>query len=142
MEIKIKKLNPNAVIPTYARKGDACVDLTAVSMDYDKVKGFVYGTGIAIELPEGYEALVCTRSSVCKTGAFMPNSPGIIDSGYRGEITAAFKNINPDDKEPPYKVGERIAQLKIQKVILIEFVEVEELSKSERGTGGYGSTGK
>ena len=142
MEIKIKKLNPAAVIPTYAKPGDACMDLTAVSLHYDDVKGFVYGTGLAMEIPEGYEGVIRPRSSICKTDAYITNSPGTIDAGYRGEVMVVFKNNHPENKEAPYETGERIAQIKIQEVIPIEFVEVDELSNTERGEGGYGSTGK
>lgn len=142
MEVKIKKLNENAVIPTYAKKGDACMDLTATSLHYDNVKGFVYGTGLAMEIPEGYEAVIRPRSSICKTDAYITNSPGTIDSGYRGEITVVFKNNDPNNKKAPYERGERIAQIKIQEVIPVTFVEVDELSDTERGDGGYGSTGK
>ena len=140
--VKIKKLNPNAIIPTYAKPGDACMDIVATSLHYDDVKGFVYGTGFAVEIPEGYEIVIRPRSSICKTDAYLTNSPGTIDSGYRGEVMAVFKNNHPDNHKAPYNVGERIAQIKIQEVIPIEFVEVEELSKTERGDGGYGSTGK
>lgn len=142
MEVKIKKLNPDAVIPTYAKKGDACMDLTAVTLHYDDVKGFVYGTGLAMEIPKGYEAVIRPRSSICKTDAYITNSPGTIDSGYRGEVMVVFKNNDPNNKKAPYERGERIAQLKIQEVIPVTFVEVDELSDTERGDGGYGSTGK
>ena len=142
MEVKIKKLNPAAVIPTYAKPGDACMDLTATSLHYDDVKGFIYGTGLAMEIPVGYEGVIRPRSSICKTDAYITNSPGTVDAGYRGEVMVVFKNNHPDNHEAPYKVGERIAQIKIQEVIPIEFVEVEELSETERGDGGYGSTGK
>ena len=140
--VKIKKLNPDAIIPTYAKPGDACMDLTATSLHYDDVKGFVYGTGLAMEIPEGYEGVIRPRSSICKTDAYLTNSPGTIDSGYRGEVMVVFKNNHPDNHQAPYKIGERIAQIKIQEVIPIAFVEVEELSETERGDGGYGSTGK
>ena len=142
MEVKIKKLNPNAVIPTYAKPGDACMDIVATSLHYDDVKGFVYGTGFAVEVPEGYEMVIRPRSSICKTDAYITNSPGTVDSGYRGEVMVVFKNNHPDNHEAPYRIGERIAQIKIQEVIPIEFVEVDELSETERGEGGYGSTGK
>lgn len=142
MEVKIKKLNPDAVVPTYAKPGDACMDIVATSLHYDDVKGFVYGTGFAVEVPKGYEMVIRPRSSICKTDAYITNSPGTVDSGYRGEVMVVFKNNHPDNHEAPYKIGERIAQIKIQEVIPIEFVEVEELSETERGDGGYGSTGK
>lgn len=142
MEVKIKKLNENAVIPTYAKKGDACMDLTATSLHYDNVKGFVYGTGLAMEIPEGYVGRIYPRSSNCKTNSYLTNGVGNVDSGYRGEIMVVYKHRDRDVNIAPYKVGDRIAQLCIEKVIPIEFVEVDTLSDTERGDGGYGSTGK
>lgn len=138
--IKIKKLNENAIIPAYAKPGDACVDLVATSMTYDEVKGYVYGTGLAMEIPMGWVGRIYPRSSNCKTNAYLTNSVGNVDSGYRGEVMVVFKNVKPDTA--PYKVGDRIAQFCIERVTPIEFMEVEELSKTERGEGGYGSTGK
>ena len=140
MLIKIKKLNENAIIPAYAKPGDACVDLVATSMTYDEVKGYVYGTGLAMEIPMGWVGRIYPRSSNCKTNAYLTNSVGNVDSGYRGEVMVVFKNVKPDTA--PYKVGDRIAQFCIERVTPIEFTEVEELSKTERGEGGYGSTGK
>ena len=140
--IRIKKLNDNAVIPKYAKPGDACVDLVATSLLYDEVKGFVYGTGLAMEIPEGWVGRIYPRSSNCKTKAYLTNSVGNVDSGYRGEIMVVYKNTNQSLLNPPYKVGDRIAQLCIEEVIPVEFMEVEELSKTERGEGGYGHTGR
>lgn len=142
MKVKIKKLKSTAVIPTYAKPGDACMDLTATSLHYDDVKGFVYGTGLAMEIPEGYEGVIRPRSSICKTDAYITNSPGTVDAGYRGEVMVVFKNNDPNNRNAPYKIGDRIAQIKIQEVIPVEFIEVDELSETERGEGGYGSTGK
>ena len=143
MKVKIKKLVPEAVIPVYAKPGDAGMDLTAVKVEYDRVnKCFVYHSGLAFEVPEGHVMLLFPRSSNRKTEAYLTNSVGVIDSGYRGEVMVVFKNNHPDNHQAPYKIGERIAQIKIQEVIPIEFVEVEELSETERGDGGYGSTGK
>lgn len=140
--VKFKKLNPDAVIPTYAKPGDACMDVVATSLHYDDKKGFVYGLGFAVEIPKGYEIVIRPRSSICKTDAYLTNTPGTIDSGYRGEVMAVFKNNHPDNLEAPYRIGERIAQIKLQEVIPFTFEEVEELSESERGDGGYGSTGR
>ena len=142
MEVRIKKLNPNAVIPTYAKPGDAGMDLTAISVDFDAEHGnYVYGTGIAMEIPEGYVGLVFPRSSNRKTEAYMCNHVGVIDSGYRGEIMVTFKNRDKDGSLQPYKVGNRVAQIIIMPYSQIEFVESNELSETERGSGGHGSTG-
>lgn len=93
LKIKIKKLVENAVIPTYAKHGDMGMDLTATSVEYDKEKDcFVYHTGLAFEVPEGYGMLIFPRSSNRKTNAYMTNHVGILDSGYRGELLICFKN--------------------------------------------------
>lgn len=140
MKIKIKRLHPNSVIPTYAKHGDAGMDLTATSKSYDENNNVVYGTGLAVEIPEGYVGLVFPRSSICKKDLFLTNSVGVIDSGYRGEIMAKFKHT--DNLPVEYRVGERIAQLIIIPHPHIEFVLANELSESERGSGGYGSSGR
>lgn len=143
MDVKIKKLDPKAVIPSYAKPGDAGMDLTAISYDYDGLyTNHVYGTGLAIEIPEGYVGLIFPRSSNRKTTAYMANHVSVIDSGYRGEIMITYKNRKYDFFEPPYQVGERVAQLIIMPYPTINLVEVEELSETERGEGGHGSTGK
>lgn len=139
LEVKIKKLNENAVIPAYAKPGDAGMDLTAVSHEY-KNGNHIYGTGLAIEIPKGHVGLLFPRSSNRKTRAYLTNHVGVIDSGYRGEIMLTFKNVDLTALEP-YKVGDRIAQLMIVPYPTIELIEVEELSETERGTGGHGSTG-
>lgn len=154
MKVKIKKLVPEAVIPAYAKPGDAGMDLTAVKVEYDHVnKCFVYHSGLAFEVPEGHVMLLFPRSSNCKTEAYLTNSVGIIDSGYRGEVMACFKrrdnDVFPEHKDTfiiehqaPYKVGDRFAQVMIVPYPQIEFEEADKLSATERGDGGYGSTGK
>lgn len=139
MKVKVKKLVENAVIPTYAKPGDAGLDLTAT---YVEIKGdnIIYGCGLAIEIPKGYVGLLFPRSSNAKKDLLLTNSVGVIDSGYRGEVTAVFKKIKYFAEA--YKVGERFAQLVILPYPEIELEEAEELSVTERGTGGYGSTGK
>ena len=154
MQVKIKKLKPNAVIPTYAKEGDAGMDLVATEILKDTPEQITYGTGIALEIPEGFVGLVFPRSSIRKTGLQLSNSVGVIDSGYRGELQATFnkifggegmydemkvKEIQPNEY---YKVGDRIAQIMIIPHPPIEFVESDELSNTERGEGGFGSTGK
>lgn len=147
MEVKIKKLVEEAVIPSYAKPGDAGLDLTAVSYDYKKdIDCHVYGTGIAVEIPEGYVGLIYPRSSNRKTDAYMTNHVGVIDSGYRGEIMVSFKLRDRYVKSipqifKPYEVGDKIAQLIIVPYPKIEFKVVDELSTTERGENGHGSTG-
>lgn len=155
LKVRIKKLHPDAVIPRYANPGDAGLDLTAVSRTFDADGNVVYGTGLAFEIPEGYVGLVFPRSSLSKKDIAMSNAVGVIDSGYRGEVTAKFRPIGMfantytessaiamgDGTHTIYHIGERIAQMIILPYPQIEFEEVEELSQTERADGGYGSTG-
>jgi dUTP pyrophosphatase len=141
MNVKVKKLHPNAVIPTYAKSGDAGMDLVATEIISNTTFDVTYGTGIALEIPEGFVGLIFPRSSIRKYELALSNSVGVIDSGYRGELQATFKRTNTLFPEA-YKVGDRIAQIMIIPHPPIEFVEVEELSNTERGAGGFGSTGK
>jgi dUTP pyrophosphatase len=140
-KVKIKRLHKDAVIPSYSKIGDAGLDLVATSKFYDDFDNVCYGTGLAIEIPEGHVGLLFPRSSISKTDLTLRNSVGIIDSGYRGEITFKFNNILMSSCEP-YNVKERIGQLIIMPYPTIEFEEVEELSTTERGAQGFGSTGK
>ena len=154
MEVKINKLNPNAVIPKYAKVGDAGMDLVATTIIKDTPEQITYGMGIALEIPEGFVGLIFPRSSVRKTGLDLSNAVGVCDSGYRGELQATFNKIfggerfydetknTEDTSNDFYKVGDRIAQIMIIPYPPIEFKEVDELSDSERGDGGFGSTGK
>ena len=154
MEVKIKKLKPNAVIPSYAKAGDAGMDLVATSIISDTPEQITYGMGIALEIPEGFVGLIFPRSSVRKTGLDLSNAVGVCDSGYRGELQATFNKVfggdrfydetknTEDTSNNFYKIGDRIAQIMIIPYPPIEFVEVDELSDSERGEGGFGSTGK
>ena len=143
MEVKIKKLKPNAVIPTYAKDGDAGMDLVATSIISDTPEQITYGMGIALEIPKGFVGLIFPRSSVRKTRLMLSNCVGVVDSGYRGELQATFNKVNYDSvSENDYKVGDRIAQIMIIPHPTIEFEEADELSDTERGEGGFGSTGK
>jgi len=145
MEVKIKKLREDAVIPSYAKPGDAGMDLTAISCMYDvDMDAYIYGTGLALEIPQGYVGLIFPRSSNRKTHAYLTNHVGVVDSGYRGEVMLTFKDRNGYLKasDAPYKIGDRIGQLIIIPYPQIEFILSDELSDSERGTGGHGSTGK
>lgn len=139
MKVKIKKLVENAVIPHYAKNGDAGLDLTATSVEQNEDK-IIYHCGLAFEIPQGYFGLVVPRSSNAKKDLLLTNSVGIIDSGYRGEVTAVFLKTLFEGNF--YNVGDRFAQLLILPYPKIEFEKVEELSETERGMGGYGSTGK
>jgi dUTP pyrophosphatase len=139
MLVKIQKLNKKAVLPQYAKFGDAAVDLTAVSkrhVEYGRVK---YGTGLAIEIPNNYVGLLFPRSSICKTDLFLSNSVGVIDSGYRGEISMVFGRRPYGDE---YEIGDRVGQLIIMPYPKVEFEVVDALSPSERGDTGFGSSGK
>jgi dUTP pyrophosphatase len=137
LNIKIKKVRQEAIIPTKAHTTDAGYDLYASSCHYEN--GLVcYGTGIAVEIPEGYVGLVFPRSSIANTHLALSNSEGVIDSGYRGEIKAKFRKGGTRG----YNVGDRIAQLIIIPYPEVVFEEAEELSDSDRGTGGYGSSGR
>lgn len=139
MKVKIKKLHPDAVIPQYAKPGDAGLDLVAVTETWNKANTMVtYDTGLAIEIPDGYVGLVFPRSSISKTILSLSNSVGVIDSGYRGPIMFKFRY---PEEGPVYDTGDRVAQLIIMPYPQIEFEEVEELSSTERGEGGFGSTG-
>lgn len=137
VKVKIKRLHPDSVLPTYAQDGDAGLDLTATSMNYDDYGNAVYGTGLAIEIPEGYVGYIFPRSSISKKTLTLTNSVGVIDSNYRGEIMFKFKFSNISI----YSIGDRIGQLIIMPIPSIELEEVDELSDTNRGTGGFGSTG-
>ena len=140
-EVKVKKLHPDAVVPKYAKDGDAGMDLVATNIISNTTFDVTYGTGIAMEIPKGYVGLVFPRSSIRKTDLSLTNCVGVIDSGYRGELQATFKKTNGLDSVK-YKVGERGAQIIILPYPTIYMTEVPELSETERGTGGFGSTGK
>jgi dUTP pyrophosphatase len=142
LEILVTKLDNDAVIPTYAKPGDAGADLYSISdLVLSPGERALVKTGIAIALPTGYVGLVHPRSGLgLKNGISVVNTPGTIDAGYRGEIGVVL--INHDLHESfQVKKGDRIAQLVIQKVENAQFKVVNQLPESERATGGYGSTG-
>jgi dUTP pyrophosphatase len=154
MQVKIKKVNSLAQIPSYAKDGDAGMDLIATSIISDTPEQITYGLGIALEIPKGFVGLVFPRSSIRKTGLQLSNSVGVIDSGYRGELQATFNKlfgsegmydemkVNEMQPNEYYKVGDRVAQIMIIPYPPIEFEQADELSDTERGEGGFGSTGK
>jgi dUTP pyrophosphatase len=140
MKVKIKKLNINAIIPSYQKKGDGGLDLTAISEKWNDNNTMVtYDTGIAVEIPEGYVGLLFPRSSINKTTLILSNSVGVIDSGYRGSIMFKYRY---SEEGLVYDVGDRVGQLLIIPYPQIKFEEVDELSETLRGEGGFGSTGK
>jgi dUTP pyrophosphatase len=139
--VKVKKLDPNAVIPSYSKVGDAGMDLTITREIENTSFSVSYGFGIAMEIPKGFVGLVFPRSSVRNQDLILSNCVGVIDSGYRGELQATFKKTNGLDSLK-YKVGERGAQIVILPYPQVFMTEVPELSNSERGEGGFGSTGK
>ena len=153
MKVKIKKLYSDSILPTKSHSDDAGFDLYAHSKSYDDDGNVVYGSGVAMEIPQGYVGLVFPRSSNAKKDLILSNSVGVIDSGYRGEITFKFKQTPQEFADASgtfvtyqhakdYGLGDSIGQIIIMPYPEIEFVEVGELSDTERGTGGYGSTGK
>jgi dUTP pyrophosphatase len=138
--VKVKKLSPNAVVPSYSKFGDAGMDLTITSEISNTTFDVSYGFGIAMEIPDGYVGLVFPRSSVRNQDLLLTNCVGVIDSGYRGEIQATFKKTNRLDSLK-YNVGDRGAQIIILPYPQVTMVESNELSDTERGAGGFGSTG-
>lgn len=146
MIVKVKKLHPDAVIPKYAYGGDACFDLVAVSRTWNEHYGFwEYGTGLAFEVPKGYKGSIVPRSSISKYDLVLCNSRGIIDEKYRGEISFRFKVVGnvPPLEANIYNIGDRIGQMEFEKVNRVEeFIVVDDLEKTERNDGGYGSSGR
>ena len=137
LKLKIKKIHPDAVIPKYAYEGDAGMDVIAV--DREITEDYIeYKTGLCFEIPDGYCMLVFPRSSISKKDLFLCNSVGLFDSSYRGELIIRFNKLG----EKIYEIGERIAQIIILPYPKIEFKEVSELGETQRGEGGYGSSGK
>jgi len=143
VELPVARLNENAVLPTRAHECDAGLDLYACeSAHIGPGERWSVGTGVAVEIPDGHAGLVLPRSGLAKkSGIALVNSPGLIDSGYRGEIRVLLLNTDPADL---FRVapGDRIAQLVITPIVLAEPVEREALAESARGEGGFGSSGR
>lgn len=150
MKVRIKRLYNDSILPTKAHDTDAGYDLYAHSMTHDHDGNVVYGCGIAFEIPRGYVGLVFPRSSNAKKDLLLSNSVGVIDSGYRGEVTFKFKLFYPHvehsgfihNMSKDYAIRERIGQIIIMPYPEVEFVEAESLSDSDRGVDSYGSSGK
>lgn len=145
MELKFKRLDDKAVLPIRAHKSDAGLDLTTIGITIEPNECgqtvVVYHTGLAVEIPEGYVGLLFPRSSIAKKSMFLTNSVGVIDSGYRGEILAKM-HITTDAQPAIYKAGERFLQMIVMPIPEVNVVEATELSETERGEGGYGSSDK
>jgi dUTP pyrophosphatase len=142
IDLEIKKLDGSVLLPKYAHEGDAGLDLSA--NERVTLKPFerkLVSTGIAIAIPDGYAGLVIPRSGLAiKHGISIVNAPGLIDSGYRGELKVILVNLDPSEQFD-IEIGDRIAQLMLVKIPLVTLVETDELPDSERGTGGFGSSG-
>jgi len=139
MKIKIKKLKENAKLPSYAHPGDVGMDLYSMeTVTIKPMEHYRFWHGFALEFPEGYAAIVSDKSSISKAG--LGHMGGVFDAGYRGEYNTHLVNLS----EEPYRVeeGDKVSQLVILPVAIVELEEVKELSESARGEGGFGSTGK
>ena len=154
MKVLIKKLNENAVIPSFKHEGDGAQDLIATSCKYNpKYDRFEYGLGFATAIPEGYRARIVPRSSNTKTDAYLPNSVGLIDAGYRGEwfvfykLRTPFEQLFPtgdyelnllemENEFAPYKISDAVAQCYLEEIIPMTWEEVDSLDETERGADG------
>lgn len=141
--VKFAKRHLDAVIPKYAKPGDAGLDLTAISMEYvrdNNTDYYEYKFGLSVEIPSGYVGLIFPRSSITNTDLMLSNHVGVVDSGFRGSLTARFRKLT--GSPTTYKVGERVAQLVVVETpkINIQVVDYSELSTTVRGEGGFGSS--
>lgn len=141
LKVKFKKLYADTKLPVKGSLDAACFDVYAHSAERDYEGLLTYKLGFSTEIPEGWMAVVVPRSNLSKQKWMMANSLGIIDSDYRGEWMVKLRAIGHTYGPSPYKVGERVAQVYFQKVVDVQFEEVDELSDTERGSGGFGSTG-
>ena len=142
IDVMIKRLDKSIELPSYAYTGDAGLDLRASeSVTIEPLKRVLIPTGLAIAIPEGYAGFVQPRSGLAlKLGLSIANTPGLIDSHYRGELKVCAVNL--DNSRPIHiERGERIAQLVIQRVPVVQLLEVDELDQTDRGAGGFGSSG-
>lgn len=143
MQVRIKRLMPDAVMPSKAREGDAgfdCVAITDGAWNVDRTY-IEYKTGLSVQMPSGYHVELFPRSSISKYDLVLCNSIGLVDNGYRGEIVFRFKYISRETQSPLlYKKGDKIGQIVVRKTYDFPVIEVSELSETDRGTGGFGST--
>lgn len=139
-ELKFVRLHPNALLPMRSHANDAGLDLRAVEVVHEGSK-VTYSTGLAVQIPRGCAGLLLARSSIHKTPLRLCNSVGLIDSGYTGEIKAVF-DVLPNVSGSIYNVGDRIMQLVVLPISMLKPMFVNELPSTDRGDGGFGSTGK
>lgn len=146
VKVKVWREDETVKLPTYAKSGDACMDIYVHSIEYKEDGRICYHTGLHFKLPEDYEMELRPRSSITKTFAVMQNTPGTLDEGYTGELMFIHRQLNElDFPTPEYNVGDRCAQLLVRRRERITWDEVstqEELGVTERGNGGFGSSGK
>jgi dUTP pyrophosphatase len=142
LAVPVQLVSDGAAVPAYALPGDAGADLAvAEDVELAPLQRALVGTGVAVAIPEGYAGFVHPRSGLAhRVGLSLVNAPGTIDAGYRGEIKVNLVNLDPTTPIT-LRRGDRVAQLVVQPVVRARFVPVEELSGSDRGTGGHGSTG-
>lgn len=144
VEVKVFREDETVKLPTYGKNGDACMDVYVHSIETKPDGRIIYHTGLHFRLPEDYEMKIRPRSSITKTYAIMQNAPGTLDAGYTGELLIVHRRID-EYNYPEYQVGDRVAQILVRRRERIEWKEVttqEELGTTERGAGGFGSTGK
>ena len=145
MKLKVKRLHPDAKLPTRATPGSACYDVYAIANTtvWNKKVARIH-CGLAFAVPEGYFLEIRPRSGLAGRGLTIVNSPGTLDSDYRGELMILMFNVSPDPHSLGYgiKKGDRIAQIRLVPILGINFEDVDGLDITERGTGGFGSTGK
>ena len=140
MLINVKKLHPDATLPTYGTAGAACFDLSVVTIEGWGLSKATYGTGLSFEIPKDHVMLVFSRSGHgFKDDIRLSNCVGVIDSDYRGEVKVKLRGDGYES--PHFKQGDRIAQAMILPIQQVSFALVDELSDTDRGTGGFGSTG-
>ena len=142
LQVKFKKISSNTKLPFKGSLDAACSDVYAHSITFENSK-MVIGLGFKTEIPRGYKGIIVPRSNLTKHPWMMNNSMGVIDSDYRGEWKMILTPLNGDlvASALPYGTGDRVGQIYFEAVLPIEFIEVEDLSETERGTGGFGSTG-
>lgn len=146
VKVKVWRTGEDVKLPTYAKSGDACMDVYVHSIEYEHDGRIVYHTGLHFAIPEDYEMEIRPRSSNTKTLAVMQNAPGTLDEGYRGELMIVHRQIDdPTNSCAEYIVGDRVAQILVrrrERIVWDEVATQEELGVTERGAGGFGSSGK
>lgn len=140
MEVKVKKLDIDSKLPVKASEGAACYDVRSIeNFLFLSGEAHMLRTGLAFEVPDGYGLEVRPRSGLASMGLILQNSPGTLDNDYRGELLMSMRNVS--NKNIMVRSGDRIAQIKLERLVDTEFIEMEELGSTIRGPGGFGSTG-